>query len=81
MLPIRNKTIFKSRWWALAWAGGILWSAVDFAGTPSSKPAATGNAATPEAPDDRSQTGDSQALSNEEIAGAKAAVQAFDAVK
>jgi len=32
MLPIRHKTIFKSRWWALVWAGGILWGAADFAG-------------------------------------------------
>ncbi len=32
MLPIRHKTIFKNRWWALLWAGGIMWSAVQFAG-------------------------------------------------
>ena len=33
MLPIRHKTIFKNRWWALAWAGGIVWSAVEFTGS------------------------------------------------
>ena len=30
MIPMRNKTIFKSRWWALLWAAGILWGAHDF---------------------------------------------------
>jgi hypothetical protein len=33
MLPIKFRTIFKSRWWALVWAGGILWTAADFAGS------------------------------------------------
>jgi hypothetical protein len=32
MLPIRHKSIFKSRWIALLWAGGILWGAIEFAG-------------------------------------------------
>jgi hypothetical protein len=32
MLPIRHKSIFKSRWMALLWAAGIVWTAVDFAG-------------------------------------------------
>ncbi len=32
MLPIRHKSIFKSRWMALLWAAGIIWTAVDFAG-------------------------------------------------
>ncbi|WBO23678.1 hypothetical protein [Sphingomonas abietis] len=73
MLPIRNKTIFKSRWWALAWAGGILWSAVDFAGTPSShKPATAGNSATS---DDGDAAG---APTADDIAGAKAAINALD---
>lgn len=30
MLPIRHKSIFKSRWIALLWAAGIVWSAVEF---------------------------------------------------
>jgi hypothetical protein len=32
MLPIRTSSIFRSRWMALLWAGGIIWSAVEFAG-------------------------------------------------
>ena len=32
MLPIRARSIFRSRWMALLWAGGILWSAVQFVG-------------------------------------------------
>ena len=35
MLPIRHKSIFKSRWIALLWAGGILWGAIEFAGSRS----------------------------------------------
>lgn len=30
--PIRHSSIFRSRWVALLWAGGIIWTAVDFAG-------------------------------------------------
>jgi hypothetical protein len=33
MLPIKHRTIFKSRWWALAWSAGIIWSAVQFVDT------------------------------------------------
>ena len=37
MFPMRFSTIFKSRWWALLWAAGIIWVAYDFAGSqPSS---------------------------------------------
>ncbi|HLZ79050.1 MAG TPA: hypothetical protein VKQ09_06900 [Sphingomonas sp.] len=32
MLPIRHSSIFKSRWIALLWAGGILWGAIEFVG-------------------------------------------------
>lgn len=32
MLPIKTKSVFKSRWIALLWAGGIIWGAADFAG-------------------------------------------------
>ena len=32
MLPIRTRSIFRSRWMALLWAGGIIWSAVEFTG-------------------------------------------------
>ena len=30
MIPMKSKTIFTSRWWALVWAAGILWAALDF---------------------------------------------------
>jgi hypothetical protein len=33
MIPMRNSTIFKSRWMALLWAAGIIWFACDFAGS------------------------------------------------
>jgi hypothetical protein len=44
MLPIKTSSVFKSRWMALLWAGGILWTASEFA---DSQPhhTATGNAA------------------------------------
>ena len=32
MLPIKTKSVFKSRWVALLWAGGIVWTAAEFAG-------------------------------------------------
>jgi hypothetical protein len=34
MLPIRHSSLFRSRWMALLWAGGICWSAISFV-TPS----------------------------------------------
>jgi hypothetical protein len=33
MFPFRYSSIFKSRWMALLWAAGIIWWAVDIAGT------------------------------------------------
>ena len=33
MLPISGKKIFSNRWWALIFAAGICWTAVDFADT------------------------------------------------
>lgn len=30
MIPMKSKTIFTIRWWALLWAAGILWAAYDF---------------------------------------------------
>ncbi len=32
MLPIRTRSIFKSRWIALLWAAGIVWTAVEYVG-------------------------------------------------
>ena len=31
MIPMKTSTIFKSRWFALVWAAGILWVAYDIA--------------------------------------------------
>jgi hypothetical protein len=47
MLPIRTRSVFKSRWMALLWAGGIVWSAAEFAGGQSRPhdPASAGNEA------------------------------------
>lgn len=32
MIPMRNSTIFKSRWMALLWAAGMIWLALQIAG-------------------------------------------------
>ncbi len=63
MLPIRHKSIFKSRWIAMLWAGGIIWTAADFA---SGRPKADAN-------------GNAPAVSNDDMAGTQAAMNAFDA--
>jgi hypothetical protein len=33
MFPMRLATVFKNRWWALLFAGWIIWFAYDFAGS------------------------------------------------
>ena len=33
MFPMRMSSVFKSRWWAVIWAAGIIWFAYDFAGS------------------------------------------------
>jgi hypothetical protein len=33
MIPMKTSTIFKSRWFALVWAAGIIWVAYDVAGS------------------------------------------------
>lgn len=38
MIPMRTSTIFKSRWMALIWAAGIIWFAMDVAGSPKAAP-------------------------------------------
>ena len=43
MLPIRHKSIFKSRWIALLWAGGVLWGAIEFTGSQTAHNAAADN--------------------------------------
>jgi len=51
MLLPPTRFIFRSRWWALAWAAGICWMAYDFAGG-SSAGDDTQNAAAANATDD-----------------------------
>ena len=36
MIPMKHSTIFKNRWFALPWAAGIIWFAVDTAGVGNS---------------------------------------------
>lgn len=45
MFPMRYSSIFKSRWWALVWGAGILWTAYDFASAQPQAPVEN-NAAT-----------------------------------
>ena len=33
MIPMRSSSVFKSRWMALLWAAGIIWFAMDVAGS------------------------------------------------
>ena len=48
MIPMRSRTIFKNRWWAVLWAIGIIWFALDVAGGPA--PADNSTAAVADAP-------------------------------
>ncbi len=43
MIPMRTSTIFKSRWMALLWAAGIVWVALDFAGSHRSAASTSNN--------------------------------------
>lgn len=38
MLPIRHSAIFRSRWIALLWAAGILWTVYEIVPTPEAAP-------------------------------------------
>ncbi|MBA2936387.1 hypothetical protein HZF05_20080 [Sphingomonas sp. CGMCC 1.13654] len=69
MLPIKTRSVFKSRWVALLWAGGILWTAADFAGGEPHR--ATGAAAS--AQDNADAAADA--------ADVQAAVNALDGIK
>ena len=44
MVPMKNSTIFKSRWMALLWAAGIIWFAYDFADSQPKDQNASANA-------------------------------------
>ena len=46
MFPMRFSTIFKSRWWALIWAAGIIWAAYDFVAAEPQDQAANNSAST-----------------------------------
>ena len=47
-MPMPFAKLFRNRWAALIWAGGILWTAVDVAGySPSRDPDAHATAAAP----------------------------------
>jgi hypothetical protein len=53
MFPFRYKTIFKNRWYAVLWAAGMIWFAVDVAERSKPEPAeqeqtGTDGAASPE---------------------------------
>ena len=53
MIPMRSRTIFKNRWWAVLWAIGIIWFALDVAGGPAPADNSTAAAAdVPTAPTD-----------------------------
>jgi hypothetical protein len=54
MFPMRYRTIFKSRWWALIWGAGILWTAYDFASAQPQSSATDNNAAAAAGPIDGS---------------------------
>ena len=64
MFPFRTSSIFRSRWMAMLWAAGILWTAYDVAD--SAKAPEGGNAASPVTDATGSAVSDDQmrALSN-----------------
>ncbi len=46
MLMFRYSSLFRSRWLALLWSVGILWSAVSFVGSEAPDPAGASNGST-----------------------------------
>jgi len=60
MLP--TPRIFRSRWAALLWAGGIVWAAIDYAGSASNS--ADGNAAITDASGDVANAADLATVAN-----------------
>jgi hypothetical protein len=64
MIPMRTSSVFKSRWMALLWAAGIIWFALDIAGSHKSAASASNNQAS-------SETGltdaDGQPVSNDDV--------------
>lgn len=49
MIPMGTSSIFRSRWMALLWAAGIIWFALDMAGSQKSAASASSNQAGSEA--------------------------------
>ncbi|MBW4331718.1 hypothetical protein KY084_12640 [Stakelama sp. CBK3Z-3] len=50
MIPMRPSRIFRSRWWALLWAAGVIWTALTVAtGTPGHAHHPAADAADPDA--------------------------------
>ncbi len=61
MIPTRPSRIFRSRWWALFWAAGVIWTALSVAGTaPSHASHAPDAAANASASDDGNSSDDGQ---------------------
>ena len=51
--PFRLRTIFRNRWWTMAWVGLVLWSVYDFGSerqATSAPPEATSDTAAPASP-------------------------------
>ena len=72
MIPMRTSSIFKSRWWALVWGAGILWTAYDFAGAQPQGNAVDNNSSA-EAPMD----GTGAAITPEQAQQVNDAINAF----
>jgi len=72
MVPMRTSTIFKSRWWALIWGAGILWTAYDFAGAQPQASTSGNNAAAEEATD-----GTGAAISDQDAENLNKALEKF----
>lgn len=62
MLP--SPRIFRSRWFALLWAAGIIWMAVDIAGSASGEGQESGAAAVTDATGEPVNAADLAALAN-----------------
>jgi hypothetical protein len=72
MIPMRTSTIFKSRWWALVWGAGILWTAYDFAGAQPQASATGNNAAADDGTD-----GTGAAISEQDAENLNKALEKF----
>jgi hypothetical protein len=53
MIPVKTSSVFKSRWWALLWAAGFIWFAMDVA---SSQPQSSNTSVNAEQPTDAAGT-------------------------